>query len=138
MFRRVVEVMARHLADGEPLAEGERRAGRALMRGFAANPAGRVFTDRLRVLGPERALMRLPDGLQYAVVGMQLEAESLGLRCWRVRFTGSGLALPEVFCGALQGILAHAGVVGRELACIGVRPRGWFGSFLSSWRIDGT
>ncbi|OJH41994.1 DUF2378 family protein [Cystobacter ferrugineus] len=100
---------ARYLAYGT-LSDDEayRALGRQLSEGFAKTPLGRIAAVGLPMMGPSRALERLPRYL--GMMGrseLQVQSVSLGERVRRVSIPDIHNP-PELYAGALEVVLEYA------------------------------
>jgi uncharacterized protein (TIGR02265 family) len=111
VFRAVMRVVGAHLLPEGTDAERLRRAGHVYIEGFGRNPVGRVFQAGLRILGPDRALGRLPAAVRFGLEGVRLDMEVLGIRRWRARMLKAPQNDPEFVCGCLEGMLQLTGAV---------------------------
>ncbi|WNG20444.1 DUF2378 family protein [Cystobacter fuscus] len=108
VWKRCVS-QARYLAYGT-LSDDEayRALGRQLSEGFAKTPLGRIAAVGLPMMGPARALERLPRYL--GMMGrseVQVQAISLGERSRRVSISDIHNP-PEIYVGAIEVVLEYA------------------------------
>jgi uncharacterized protein (TIGR02265 family) len=100
---------ARYLAYGT-LSDDEayRALGRQLSEGFAKTPLGRIAAVGLPMMGPSRALERLPRYLgMMGRAEIQVQSVNLGERARRVSIADTHNP-PELYVGALEVVLEYA------------------------------
>lgn len=105
-----LDIARQHLYPNAPAEEGFRRLGREWIGGFAKNPVGVVLAAGARLLGPERALARIPGYMKAGRTDYDLEIRSIKPRHWVLTATDRYRPMPHLTAGCVEAILELAGV----------------------------
>ncbi len=73
----VLRATAARLSPARSVADGLEDVGRAMASGFLESLAGRALFVLLRMLGPHKAFLRMPENIQSADTFTQVKARSL-------------------------------------------------------------
>lgn len=105
----LLEEVAGLLAPAAPRDEALEQVGRELIRGYAETLVGRSVQLVARLLGPQRALLRLSDSFGTADSTSQVSARAEGPRQVRIEF-GDDAGTPTYLEGIFRQLLEALGV----------------------------
>lgn len=112
-----IELVAKHGWKELPRADALRAMGRRLIENLEGTLLGKTFSPVMRLLGPQRLLLRVPFNMRSANNFATATVEVKGPRELIIETTDVGDA-PELFAGTLEELLHWAGekVVNVEFA----------------------
>jgi uncharacterized protein (TIGR02265 family) len=131
-WMRVLRATVEELYPWLPLEEGYRQLGQVAINGIATTMIGRAIASMARLLGPARAVHRLPDGFKsvnnYMEIKLETVEEGRRYRIWLNETYGH----PAYMEGCFRAALELAGA--RNLTVTVVEVAGESATFEISWR----
>jgi uncharacterized protein (TIGR02265 family) len=101
----VFDEVRRHLFPLLEPAAGQRAIGRRYVEAYSKTVVGRVLASAAPLMGPDRALARLPGYLRTGTERFDMRCEPVGPGVWRLRVENA-CAQPEFCAGLVEGVLA--------------------------------
>jgi uncharacterized protein (TIGR02265 family) len=106
VWHACIEAARRHLFPSLSVAEGTRRLGAIFADGYFNTLIGKVIGAALPLLGPERAIQRLPRYWSATQPDLGVEVVKAGERHYAVTLREKGI-LADFCAGLLEGSVRH-------------------------------
>jgi uncharacterized protein (TIGR02265 family) len=105
-----IDVACKHALPGVPLPQARRELGRRIGEQFLGTIVGQVVRGALRLMGPNRAVSRMPSYLSFGRNQAVAEAHMDGDQHWHVHFGDIAAELGEFTAGWIEAGLLRTGV----------------------------
>lgn len=112
IWRRVIEVVRRHVVPSLDPAAGARELGRRFVAGFATTTIGSVFRRVAPLFGVDRTLLSVPRYLYLIRRTMRVTMQAEGVGRYRLIAFDSG-PNAEFVAGCMLGLLELFSIQGR-------------------------
>jgi len=114
-WSRLVRATSKRLSPAKPEADALEDVGRHILRGFAESLVGRGLFLALRMLGPRRAALRMPENYRSADSITQVVARELGPSRVELTFNTTG-GMPTYVRGLMLESLRQVGARAPEVS----------------------
>ncbi len=112
VWLEAVEIACRFAFPGLARPQAMRRVGRTVVEGFLGTLVGKVIGVGIPLIGPERAIMRLPTYISAGRKDLEIEVTMEAKRRARVVVVDA-FAVPEFMAGVIEAGMEKAGVTAK-------------------------